>query len=67
MRTKIWWTDYEYYNKLQTVFKEYFGLPSDVDSSRVPFNSVYLWAEQGLFPSSKKDQGGMENCPLQIT
>lgn len=42
-------------------FKENSGLPSDVDSTQVAFNSVYQWAELRPFSSSNKDEDGMGN------
>lgn len=33
---------HNYYNRLQVVFKENSDLPSDVDSTRVTFNSLFI-------------------------
>ena len=54
---------YDYYNQLQNAFKENSGLTSNVDSTQAALNSVLLtgWTRTSFFPSSKKDEDGMEN------
>lgn len=32
---------HDYYNRLEVIFKENSGLPSDTESTKVPLNSVF--------------------------
>ena len=40
---------HDYYNLLQIIFKENSGLPLDVDSTRVAFNSMFINGLNQLF------------------